>query len=163
MYKTPSHPIFKALLLVLTLTLGACAQVMPTCNAVNSPPVRDLAGTQWELIRWHYTSPNDGKTRQRAVPHSGMSSAISLNISANGQMASGFTGCNNFTGQIISSDWGLVLDKVTSTRKACQSNIAELETKFLNYLGNYRTMVRDGDRLIIMTRDGEVLSFSQKN
>jgi heat shock protein HslJ len=92
-----------------------------------------------------------------------MGSAISLNISVNGQTASGFTGCNNFTGQIISSDWGLVLDKVASTRKACPSNVAELETKFLNYLSNYRTMVRDGDRLIIMTRDGEVLSFSQKN
>ena len=163
MSKTPSHPIFTALLLVLSLMLGACAQVMPTCNAVNSPPVRDLAGTQWELIRWHYTSPNDGRTRQRTIPHSGNNTAITLNISANGQTASGFTGCNNFTGQIISSDWGLVLDKVASTRKACPSNMAELETKFLNYLGNYRTMVRDGDRLIIMTRDGEVLSFSQKN
>jgi heat shock protein HslJ len=163
MSKTWSRPIYKALLLVLTLTLGACAQVMPTCSAVNSPPVRDLAGTQWELIRWHYTSPNDGKTRQRGIPHSGNGTAISLNISANGQTASGSTGCNNFTGQIISSDWGLVLDKVASTRKACSSNLAELETKFLNYLSNYRTMVRDGDRLIIMTRDGEVLSFSQKN
>jgi heat shock protein HslJ len=163
MSKSLFRSIFKVLLWGLSLGLAGCAQVMPTCNAVNSPPVREMAGTQWELIRWHYTSPNDGKTRQRSIPHGGMGSPISLNISTNGQTASGSTGCNNFTGQIISSDWGLVLDKVASTRKACSPNLAELEFKFLSYLSNYRTMVRDGDRLIIMTRDGEVLSFAQKN
>jgi len=163
MSKSLFRSIFKVLLWGLSLALAGCAQVMPTCNAVNSPPVREMAGTQWELIRWHYTSPNDGKTRQRSIPHSGMGDPISLIISTNGQTASGSTGCNNFTGQIISSDWGLVLDKVASTRKSCTPNLAELEFKFLSYLSNYRTMVRDGDRLIIMTRDGEVLSFAQKN
>jgi hypothetical protein len=38
-----------------------------------------------------------------------------------------------------------------------------LEYKFLSHLGSYRSMVRDGDRLLIMTRDNEVLSFSLKN
>jgi heat shock protein HslJ len=163
MSKTPIRTILKVLLCGFALVLGGCAQVMPTCTAVNSPPVRDMASTQWELIRWHYTSPNDGKTRQRAIPHSGSGMVITLNISGNGQTASGFTGCNNFTGQIVSSDWGLILDKIASTRKACPANLTELETKFLSYLADYRTMVRDGDRLIVMTRDGEVLSFSQKN
>jgi hypothetical protein len=41
--------------------------------------------------------------------------------------------------------------------------MTELEYKFLSYLADYRTMVRDGDRLLIMTRDGEVLSFRLKD
>ncbi len=150
-------------LATLSLFLGACAQVMPPCSAVNAPPARDLAGSEWELIRWHYTSANDGKTRLRTIPHRGNGAPITLLISSDGKSASGYTGCNNYQAQVAKSDWGFILEKIASTRKACSPHLAELEFKLLSYLRDYRTMVRDGDRLLIMTRDGEVLSFAQKN
>ena len=148
---------------LVCLLLTGCAQVIPTCNAVNAPPARDMAGSQWQLIRWHYTSSNDGKNRLRSIPHGENTPAITLAISADGRSVSGFGGCNRFTAQVAPSDWGFLIEKVASTRKACGSQIDELEYKLLSYLADYRTMVRDGDRLLIMTRDGEVLSFALKN
>ena len=158
-----SQTVITLVIATFSLFLGACAQVMPPCSAVNAPPARDMAGSQWELIRWHYTSAHDGKTRLRTIPHSGNGSPITLLISPDGKRASGFTGCNAYQAQIAGSDGGLILEKIASTRKACSPHLGELEFKLLSYLGDYRTMVRDGDRLLIMTRDGEVLSFAQKN
>jgi heat shock protein HslJ len=163
MFKLQSKPLFWVFLASFSIFLGGCAQVMPTCTAVNAPPSRDMLGSQWELIRWHYTSPNDGKTRLRGIPHRGNGEPITLNISADGKTASGSSGCNLYTAQVASSDWGFLLEKIVSTRKACNPHMTELEYKFLSYLADYRTMVRDGDRLLIMTRDGEVLSFGLKN
>ena len=60
-------------------------------------------------------------------------------------------------------DRGFIIEKIAGTRKACDPAAGELEYKFLSHLSNYRSMVRDGDRLLIMTRDNEVLSFSLKN
>jgi heat shock protein HslJ len=163
MLSTLSRTGLTLVLATFTLILGACAQVMPPCNAVNTPPVRDLASSQWELIRWHYTSAHDGKTRLRTIPHRGNDSSITLLISPDGTSASGYTGCNAYHAQVATSDWGFILEKIASTRKTCSPHLGELEFKLLSYLGDYRTMVRDGDRLLIMTRDGEVLSFAQKN
>ncbi|MEO0048262.1 MAG: hypothetical protein RLZZ410_1221 [Pseudomonadota bacterium] len=163
MSKPQSKLLFWVFLTIISIFLGACAQVLPACTAVNAPPSRDMIGSQWELIRWHYTSPNDGKTRLRGIPHRGNGEPITLNISADGKTASGSSGCNTFTAQVAGSDWGFLLEKISSTRKACGPLTAELEFKFLSYLADYRTMVRDGDRLLIITRDGEVLSFGLKN
>lgn len=155
--------LFLGFLGLACLFLSGCAQVMPTCNAVTAPPTRDMAGSQWQLIRWHYTSTNDGKNRLRSISYGENAQAITLAISPDGKSVSGFAGCNRYTAQVAGSDWGLLIEKVLSTRKACGSQIDELEYKFLSYLADYRTMVRDGDRLLIMTRDGEVLSFALKN
>ncbi|MEY5050351.1 MAG: hypothetical protein RLZZ619_281 [Pseudomonadota bacterium] len=163
MTNLPRSSLFLGFWSLACLLLSACAQVAPTCNAVTAPPTKDMAGSQWQLIRWHYTSTNDGKNRLRMIPHGENNSPITLVISPDGKVASGFAGCNRYTAQVAGSDWGFLLEKVASTRKACSSHIDELEYKFLSYLADYRTMVRDGDRLLIMTRDGEVLSFALKN
>lgn len=163
MTNLPCSPLFLGFWGLACLFLSSCAQVMPTCNAVSAPPARDMAGSQWQLIRWHYTSPNDGKNRLRSIPHSENTPAITLSISPDGRSVSGFAGCNRFTAQVAPSDWGFLMEKVASTRKVCGSQIDELEHKYLSYLADYRTMVRDGDRLLIMTRDGEVLSFALRN
>jgi len=55
------------------------------------------------------------------------------------------------------------MEQVASSRKTCSPYTSELEFKFLSYVRDYRTLVRDGDRLLMMTRDGEVLSFALKN
>jgi heat shock protein HslJ len=135
---------------------------MPPCGAVNAPPILDVAGTQWQLIRWHYTSPNDQKTRQRSIPYGENKAVITLDFSPDGKTVSGFAGCNRFTAQVQAGERGFILEKIASTRRACPPNLDQLEYKLLNYLSDYRTIVRDGDRLLIMTRDQEVLSFALK-
>jgi heat shock protein HslJ len=156
-------PRFLSLYALLGSVLTGCAQVMPPCGAVNAPPIQDISGTQWQLIRWHYTSPNDQKTRHRSIPYSENKSSITLDFSSDGKTVSGFAGCNRFTAQVQLGDRGFTLEKIASTRKACSPPLDQLEYKLLSYLSDYRTMVRDGDRLLIMTRDQEVLSFALKN
>ncbi len=136
---------------------------MPPCGAVNAPPIQDISGTQWQLIRWYYTSPNDQKTRHRSIPYSENKSSITLDFSSDGKTVSGFAGCNRFTAQVELGNRGFTIEKIASTRKACSPPLDQLEYKLLSHLSDYRTMVRDGDRLLIMTRDQEVLSFALKN
>ncbi len=136
---------------------------MPPCGAVNAPPIQDISGTQWQLIRWYYTSPNDQKTRHRSIPYSENKSSITLDFSSDGKTVSGFAGCNRFTAQVELGNRGFTIEKIASTRKACSPPLDQLEYKLLSHLSDYRTMVRDGDRLLIMTRDQEVLSFTLKN
>lgn len=163
MTKLRPSTLFLTLLASFSLFLGACAQVMPPCNSVNAPAIQDVQASQWTLIRWHYTSPNDGKTRQRSIPHGENKNPLSLNFSPDGKSVSGYSGCNLYTAQVQVGDKGFVLEKIAGTRKACDPAASELEYKFLSHLSNYRSIVRDGDRLLIMTRDNEVLSFSLKN
>jgi heat shock protein HslJ len=137
--------------------------VMPPCGAVNAPSIQDISGTQWQLIRWYYTSPNDQKTRHRSIPYSENKSSITLDFSSDGKTVSGFAGCNRFTAQVELGNRGFTIEKIASTRKACSPPLDQLEYKLLSHLSDYRTMVRDGDRLLIMTRDQEVLSFALKN
>ncbi len=156
-------PRFLSLCALLGSVLTGCAQVMPPCGAVNAPPIQDISGTQWQLIRWYYTSPNDQKTRHRSIPYSENKSSITLDFSSDGKTVSGFAGCNRFTAQVQLGDRGFTIEKIASTRKACSPPLDQLEYKLLSHLSDYRTMVRDGDRLLIMTRDQEVLSFALKN
>ena len=160
MTKTSLPRLFSGFSLVLGLGLTGCAQVIPNCGAVTSPPVHDLVDSQWELIRWHYTSPSDHKTRLRKIPQGNYEPRITLVISPDGKKVTGNAGCNLYTAEIVATERGVVMNQVASTGQACSPYISELEFKFLSYVRDYRTLVRDGDRLLIMTRDGEVLSFA---
>jgi heat shock protein HslJ len=46
---------------------------------------------------------------------------------------------------------------------ACNPQRTELENDFLYELNDYRNIVRDGDRLLFIGRDREVLTFAQRD
>ncbi len=143
--------------------LTACANVIPPCGAKISPPARELKNTQWELIRWNLTPNANGEVRGRQIPQGESSNPIQIAFDANGERLSGSTGCNKFTAQISEDERGFTLEKIVSTRMACSPQRMELENDFLYELNDYRTIVRDGDRLLIIGRDREVLSFAQRD
>jgi heat shock protein HslJ len=143
--------------------LTACANVIPPCGAKISPPTRELKNTQWELIRWNLTPNNNGEVRARQIPQGESSNPIQIVFDANGERLSGSTGCNRFTAQISEDERGFTLEKITSTKMVCSPQRMELENDFLYELNDYRTIVRDGDRLLIIGRDREVLSFTQRD
>jgi len=82
---------------------------------------------------------------------------------ANGERISGSTGCNRFTARITEDARGFTLDQIASTKMACTPQRMELENDFLYELNDYRTIVRNGDQLLMIGADREVLSFMQKN
>jgi heat shock protein HslJ len=158
-------PIKRFFLLLSWLGLGfltACATVIPPCNAKTSPPSSELRNTKWELVRWNLAPNARGEVRARQIPQGDNSNPIQIIFDANGERISGSTGCNRFTARITEDSRGFTLDQIASTKMACTPQRMELENDFLYELNDYRSIVRNGDQLLMIGVDREVLSFIQK-
>ena len=159
------NPLKKLFLLISCLGLGfltACANVIPPCTAKTSPPSSEFRNTKWELVRWNLAPNARGEVRARQIPQGENSNPIQLVFDANGERISGSTGCNRFTARITEDARGFTLDQIASTKIACTAQRMELENDFLYELNDYRTIVRNGDQLLMIGTDREVLSFQQK-
>jgi heat shock protein HslJ len=143
--------------------LTACANIIPPCNAKTSPPSSEFRNTKWELVRWNLAPNARGEVRTRQIPQGDNSNAIQIIFDANGERISGSTGCNRFTARITEDTRGFTLDQIASTKMFCTPQRMELENDFLYELNDYRTIVRNGDQLLMIGADREVLSFMQKN
>ena len=142
--------------------LSACANVIPPCGAKVSPPSSELRNTKWELTRWNLPPNSYGEVRTRQIPLGEASNPIQIVFDANGQRVSGSTGCNRFTAELSEDTKGFSLNKISSTKMSCSPQRMELENDFLYELNDYRNIVRNGDQLLIIGADREVLSFTQR-
>ena len=149
--------VFSSLSLAL---MGGCTNVIPPCGAKTSPPSSELRNTKWELTRWNLPPNNAGEVRARQIPQGEASNPIHITFDAHGQRVSGSTGCNRFTAQLDEDSRGFTLTKITSTKMACTPQRNELENDFLYELNDYRSIVRNGDQLLMIGADREVLSFT---
>jgi heat shock protein HslJ len=145
----------------LALTTG-CANVIPPCGAKTSPPSSELKNTKWELTRWNLPPNINGEVRARQIPQGDASNPIQITFDINGQRLSGSTGCNRFTATLDEDTRGFTLRQIASTKMACSPQRMELENDFLYQLNDYRSIVRNGDQLLMIGSDREVLSFTQK-
>ncbi|MBU3632541.1 META domain-containing protein [Polynucleobacter sp. AP-Feld-500C-C5] len=142
--------------------LSACGNVITPCGAKISPPSSELRNTRWELTRWNLPPNSNGEVRARQIPQGEASNPIQMNFDANGQRVSGSTGCNRFTAELNEDARGFSLSKIASTKMACTPQRMELENDFLYELNDYRSIVRNGDQLLMIGTDREVLSFTQR-
>ena len=142
--------------------LVGCANVIPPCGAKISPPSSELKNTKWEITRWSLPPNNNGEVRARQIPQGDASNPIQIIFDVNGQRISGSTGCNRFTATIDEDARGFSLKQIASTKMACNPQRMELENDFLYQLNDYRSIVRNGDQLLMIGTDREVLSFTQK-
>jgi len=142
--------------------LSACANVIPPCGAKISPPSSELRNTRWELTRWNLPPNSNSEVRARQIPQGEASNPIYITFDVNGQRVSGSTGCNRFTAELNEDARGFSLSKIASTKMACTPQRMELENDFLYELNDYRSIVRNGDQLLMIGTDREVLSFTQR-
>ena len=142
--------------------LSACVNVIPPCGAKISPPSSELRNTRWELTRWNLPPNSNGEVRARQIPQGEASNPIHMTFDVNGQRVSGSTGCNRFTAELNEDARGFSLSKIASTKMACTPQRMELENDFLYELNDYRSIVRNGDQLLMIGSDREVLSFTQR-
>ena len=159
------YPLKRAKIALSCLALGflsACANVIPPCGAKVSPPSSELRNTKWELTRWNLPPNSYGEVRTRQIPLGEASNPIQIVFDANGQRVSGSTGCNRFTAELSEDTKGFSLNKISSTKMSCSPQRMELENDFLYELNDYRNIVRNGDQLLIIGADREVLSFTQR-
>ena len=142
--------------------IGGCANVIPPCGAKISPPSSELRNTRWELTRWNLPPNSKGEVRARQIPQGEASNPIQIAFDANGQRVSGSTGCNRFSAELDEDARGFSLSKIASTKMACSPQRMELENDFLYQLNDYRSIIRNGDQLLMVGNDREVLSFTQR-
>ncbi|MBU3577635.1 META domain-containing protein [Polynucleobacter sp. UK-Kesae-W10] len=164
-FTTPTGSLKRSLLAFSCASLGllgACANVIPPCGAKISPPSSELRNTKWELTRWNLAPNNKGEVRARQIPQGEASNPIQITFDASGQRISGSTGCNRFTAELDEDARGFSLKRIASTKMACTPQRMELENDFLYELNDYRSIVRNGDQLLMIGTDREVLSFSQR-
>lgn len=161
--RSPLKGVFLAISCLGLSLLTACASVIPPCTAKTSPPSSELRNTKWELVRWNLAPNSKGEVRPRQIPQGDNSNPIQIAFDANGERISGSTGCNRFTARINEDTRGFTLDQIASTKMACSSQRMELENDFLYELNDYRSIVRNGDQLLMIGADREVLSFVQKS
>ena len=165
-FRSSKNPLNKLFLLISCLGLGfltACANVIPPCTAKTSPPSSEFRSTKWELVRWNLAPNAKGEVRSRQIPLGENSNPIQIIFDANGERLSGSTGCNRFTARITEDARGFTLDQIVSTRMACAPQRMELENDLLYELNDYRTIVRNGDQLLMIGGDRQVLSFMKKS
>lgn len=165
-FRPSRGPIKRFFLLLFCLGLGfltACANVIPPCTAKTSPPSSELRNTKWELARWNLPPNAKGEVRTRQIPQGESSNPIQIIFDASGERVSGSTGCNRFTARIAEDARGFTLDQIAATKMACTPQRMELENDFLYELNDYRSIVRNGDQLLMIGADREVLSFIQKS
>jgi heat shock protein HslJ len=165
-FRSPRGPIKRFFIILSCLGLGfltACANVIPPCTAKTSPPSSEFRNTKWELTRWNLPPNSKGEVRARQIPQGENSNPIQIIFDANGERVSGSTGCNRFTARINEDARGFTLDQIASTKMACTPQRMELENDFLYELNDYRSIVRNGDQLLMIGADREVLSFIQKS
>ena len=158
----PLNSLFLTLSCLGLSLLTACANVIPACNAKTSPPSTELRNTKWELTRWNLAPNSNGEVRTRPIPQGDASNPIQIIFDANGQRISGSTGCNRFTATLDEDSRGFTLKQIASTKMACAPQRMELENDFLYELTDYRSIVRNGDQLLMIGADREVLSFTQR-
>ena len=160
--RRPSKGFFLTLSCLSLGLLSGCANVIPPCGAKISPPSSELKNTKWELTRWNLPPNSNGEVRTRQIPQGDASNPIQIIFDASGQRMSGSTGCNRFTATLDEDARGFSLKQITSTKMACNPQRMELENDFLYELNDYRSIVRNGDQLLMIGTDREVLSFIQK-
>ena len=160
--RSPLNRLFLTLSCLGLGLLTGCANVIPPCGAKISPPSSELKNTKWELTRWNLPPNSNGEVRTRQIPQGDASNPIQIIFDVNGQRLSGSTGCNRFTAALDEDSRGFSLKQIASTKMACSPQRMELENDFLYELNDYRSIVRNGDQLLMIGSDREVLSFTQK-
>lgn len=165
-----SPPLALAAAAAAALMLAACKMPVHTpASARPSDPFLPAAtqlldNTGWQLVEWKQA---DGTLRtlpgqaSADAPHAG---PVTLDLStATGQRrASGFAGCNRYTGTYTLKNGLLSFGPLASTRMACAGVGAGIEGPYLDALAHIArsgVQMHEPQSLILLLQNGERLTF----
>jgi heat shock protein HslJ len=136
----------------------------PPTDPYNPAATQLLDDTQWDLTRW-----SDANGQPRALPQSSQpgSQPLSLDFSTESghRRASGFSGCNRFTGTYALKDGKLSFGPLAGTRMACAGAAASLEQPYLDGLAHVAksgVQMNPPQALELTLDNGQVLIFARR-
>lgn len=110
-----------------------------------------IIGTKWELIA---TSERGGDLTQLPA---GVKPAT-LDLTDPARLAL-FTGCNRGGGTVKEESGFLIFGPIATTRMACRGAADELERHVLSVIDGKVAIAYDGDRNLVLAKDGNSLTF----
>jgi heat shock protein HslJ len=134
----------------------------PPTDPYNPAATQLLDDTQWDLSRW-----TDASGKPRAVPQrSDNHRPLSLDFSTESghRQASGFSGCNRFSGTYDLKDGKVTFGPLTGTKAACASG-APLEKPYLDALAHVAksgVQMNPPQSLELSVDDGQTLTFARR-
>jgi heat shock protein HslJ len=147
--------------------LTACS--MPTHPDTKAPPPDPFNPAATQLLddtSWHLTSWKQADGTNRAIPSGDSGAPITLTLStATGQRhASGFSGCNRYTGSYGLKNGKLSFGPLAGTRMACTTPGGQIEGDYLDALGHIDhtgVQMRPPQELQLILDNGDKLVFAR--
>ena len=132
--------------LSLVALIGAIALSLTACRGVGPFRGDPLSGTSWTLVTYGPDKPLAGTTITATFQ--------------NGQVR-GSTGCNDYGGPYRVRGNSIALGALAITERACldPEGAMEQEGLIVRLLGAARTFQLSGGKLIIVSANGEALTF----
>ncbi|RDU96475.1 META domain-containing protein [Trinickia dinghuensis] len=155
--------------LAAVLAVAGCA--MPThpdsaagpSNPLNPAAVQLLDGTSW-VLRSAQTS--DGKSAFALPPAETAAPTLKLDTASGQRRASGFAGCNQFSGSYMLHSGGLTLGPLATTGKTCGQDAEHLEHAYLDVLSHIEStlvQMRPPQQMRIIASNGITLTFARED
>nr|WP_277185618.1 META domain-containing protein [Caballeronia sp. BR00000012568055] len=135
----------------------------PPTDPYNPAATQLLDDTQWDLTRW---SDANGQPRTLpSLPQSSQPLSLDFSTESGYRRASGFSGCNRFTGTYSLKDGKLALGPLAGTRMACAGAAASLEQPYLDALAHVAksgVQMNPPQALELTLDNGQVLIFARR-
>lgn len=155
--------------LAALLALAGCT--MPThpdsaagpSNPLNPAAVQLLDDTQWVL---QSAQTSDGHAAFGVPADKGAAPTLTLDTTSGQRRASGFAGCNRFSGSYALSGGKLTLGELATTRKACGAHADSLELAYLDalsHIGTTLVQMRAPQQMRIIAASGVTLTFARED
>ncbi|WP_116137250.1 META domain-containing protein [Trinickia diaoshuihuensis] len=157
-----------ALAAAALLAVAGCA--MPThpdsaagpSNPLNPAAVQLLDDTHWVL---QSAQTSEGHTAFDVPADRAAAPTLLLDTTSGQRLASGFAGCNRFSGTYALRGGGLTFGPLATTRKACGADAARLEKAYLDVLQRIDTtlvQMRPPQQMRIVASNGTTLTFARE-
>lgn len=155
---------------VLAAALAVAACTMPThpdsaagpSNPLNPAAVQLLDDTSWVL---QSAQTSDGRSVLDVPADKAAAPTLAFSTRSGQRRASGFAGCNRFSGAYALTSGKLTFDALVATRMACGEKADRLERVYLDVLGHAdATLVqmRPPQQMRIISTTGITLTFARE-
>lgn len=135
----------------------------PPSDPYNPAATQLLDDTQWQLTGW---TDSTGKAREIPSGDAAQLLTLALSTESGTRRASGFSGCNRFTGTYDLRDGKLSVGPLASTRMACAPGAAgALERPYLDGLAHIAktgVQMKPPQGMQLTLEDGQVLLFARR-